>query len=181
MTAKPQPVAWAAVTRVLAAGVPLGLLLAACGGGSSLSDAEWAAAMCRISEDLEVIVSVLDEGAHGTSLPLDERIDRAEGLWHLLAVTSEGASAELDDISPPGGARGYHEALATHLSDVGEVFRDVEAGIEDARTLEDIEALSAQTNLAVERTKSVMRAAGEDLGDHATAALRGIRNCGPIT
>ncbi len=167
-----------AFLAVAAAGAAL---LAACGGGSTLSEAEWAAAVCRVAEELEASAAGLDDGVDPTSLSFDERLARAKARWPQVAAVFEEARAGLNDVSPPRGARGYHEALVKQLDDIVKVFGAVGEEVEDARTHEHIEALNARINIVVERTQREEEEALADLSDDAAAALRGITNCGAVT
>ncbi len=97
-------------------------LLAACGGGSTLSEAEWAVAMCRISEDIDQAMAAVDDGVDPRSLSLEERIERGQRLYFPTIAAFRAAAEQMGELTPPSGARHYHEALADEMEQVSDAL-----------------------------------------------------------
>ena len=159
------------------------LALLACGGDDTSDDgslALWAAKICSVAEKM---ASMEDVGGDvdPTSLSVDARKDRSVGLSEVLVSILDEVLASAEAIEPPGAVRSYQMALIEQARALRDAVLSGDAKIANAESHEEIEAVNAETNIVLERTERDVSDAAENLPDEATAALRGVRNCGNIT
>ena len=153
------------------------LLLAACGGDDdeTPSLAAWAAAACGIASDFQAAVTVAGGGVTDpTTLPLDERLARAQRLGEVWVEESERAADALREFGAADGVGAYHSTLIRRFEDFAEAYR---VRTTRAASAEELEEQNAELNIVLERGASEVSEVVERLPDDAVAALRGVNNC----
>jgi hypothetical protein len=142
---------------------------------SAPSLAQWAAGACGIVSDWRAAESEASGGADPITLPLDERLERAERLGRARSAASRAAAERLDALGHADEVCSYHDALIRQFVALAEA-EDVALATR-ATTAADLEAANAELNIVLDRTESEVVEAAASLPADATAALRGVNNC----
>ncbi len=169
---------------VLALLLAWGLMLAGCGGGDADSPAAasslgtWAATYCGIAESLRTGVSAIPPVQ---ALPFDERKQKGLDNGPVVLGAIDRALAGFDQLQVPPAARSYQEANADEARSFRKIYADSYSKLANAHSAQDIEALNADTNIALQKAREQYASRTQNVPADVNAALRGVSKCGLVS
>jgi hypothetical protein len=166
------------VVVVAGAGILLGTRFL--GGRAEAVDLPtWAHRVCTASTTYERTMLGVADNIDPTTLPLDERKERAERISNAQIEAAQAMAQELRALRPPESARPLHEAILRGKEEEVEATREQLEAVRRATDPQQIAVANANTRFRLQNAAMSADAAVQSAGEEVQVVLRDTPACQP--